>query len=240
MSASTQPTIHDVRFPNESAEYRAARDSLLEAEMALRRQAEAVAAQRRALPQGGRVPEDYVFEEGDDARPVRLSELFGDKSVLLLYSFMYGPAMERACPSCTSILDGLDGEAPHIHERAAIAAVARSPIGRFRAFARERGWRRLRLLSSANNSYNQDYHGENAQGAQLPTPEHIHPWAGRRGAARLRNRTGLRPQGAGPGSSSRRFHLAALGCSRSFAGRPRRGFPPEAQLRIGPVPEGRW
>ena len=168
MSASAPAAIHDVRFPNESAEYRAARDRLLEAEMALRRQTEAVAAQRRALPQGGRVPEDYVFEEGDDAHKVRLSELFGDKSVLLVYSYMYGPAVAQPCPSCTSILDGLDGQAPHIAQRAAIVAVARSPIARFRAFARERGWHRLRLLSSANNTYNRDYHGENAQGAQRP------------------------------------------------------------------------
>lgn len=89
MSETLQHTIHDIRFPNETAEYRAARDRLLEAEMALRRQAEAVAAQRRALPPGGRVPQDYLFEEGDDARQVWLSELFGDKPVLLLYSFMY-------------------------------------------------------------------------------------------------------------------------------------------------------
>ena len=168
MTDAIQRTIHDVRFPGESAEYRAARDRLLESEMALRRQIEAVAAQRRALPSGGPVPEDYVFAEGDDARPVRLSELFGDKSTLLLYSYMYGPAMARPCPSCTSILDGLDGQAPHIAQLVAIAAVARSPIGRFRAVAEERGWRHLRLLSSAGNSYQPDYHGENANGSQLP------------------------------------------------------------------------
>ena len=157
-----------VSFPNESPEYRAARDRLLQSEMALRRQIEAVAAERRALPPGGRVAEDYVFEEGDDAHPVTLSQLFGDKSVLLLYSYMYGPAMPLPCPSCTSILDGLDGQAPHIAQRASIAAVARSPIARIRAVARERGWGRLRLLSSANNSYHRDYRGEDANGSQFP------------------------------------------------------------------------
>ena len=161
-------TIHDVRFPNESPEYRAARDKLLEAEIALRRQIEDIAAQRRALPLGGRVTQDYVFQEGDYAHPVKLSELFGDKSVLLLYSYMYGPTMAQPCPSCTSILDGLDGQVHHIRQRAAIAAVARSPIARVRAVARERGWRRLRLLSSATNSYHQDYHREGARGDQLP------------------------------------------------------------------------
>jgi predicted dithiol-disulfide oxidoreductase (DUF899 family) len=168
MSEPGQRMVHEVRFPNESREYRAARDQLLHAEMALRRQIEAVAAQRRALPAGGAVPEDYIFEEGGDARPVRLSELFGDKSVLLFYGFMYGPAMELPCPSCSSILDGLDGQAPHIAQRAALAVVARSPITRVLAAARERGWSRLRLVSSANNSYHPDYHCETPQGAQRP------------------------------------------------------------------------
>ena len=163
-----ESTIHDIRFPNESRQYRAARDKLLTAEIALRRQIEAVAAERRALPPGGRVAEDYVFEEGDDARPVKMSELFGDKSVLLLYSYMYGPAMAAPCPSCTSILDGLDGQVRHIGQRAAIAAVARSPIARVRAVAEERGWRRLRLLSSSGNSYHRDYHGEDVEGNQRP------------------------------------------------------------------------
>jgi predicted dithiol-disulfide oxidoreductase (DUF899 family) len=156
------PSIHNMRFPNESPEYRAARDKLLQAEIALRRQTE---AERRALPPGGRLAEDYVFEEGDDAHPVKLSALFGGKSVLLLYSYM---TMAAPCPSCTSIVDGLDGQAQHIEQLVAIAAVARSPIRRFRAVAEERGWRRLRLLSSANSGYHRDYHGEDAEGDQRP------------------------------------------------------------------------
>jgi predicted dithiol-disulfide oxidoreductase (DUF899 family) len=168
MDRAAGRTLHEVRFPGETTAYRAARDQLLEAEIGLRRQMEAVAAQRRALPLGGLVPTDYVFEEGEDAHPVRLSALFGDKPALLLYNFMYGPAMERACPSCTSMMDGLDGQVPHIAQRAAIAAVARSPIARFRAFATERGWRHIRLLSSAHNTYNTDYKGEDAEGRQQP------------------------------------------------------------------------
>ena len=160
--------IHPIRFPGESAGYRAARERLLAAEIDLRRRTEAVAAQRRALPPGGPVPEDYVFAEGEDARPVRLSQLFGAKSVLMVYSFMYGPAMAQPCPMCASMLDGLDGQAEHIAQRVALAVVARSPIARIRALAAERGWSRLRLLSSANNSYNRDYLGEDAAGAQLP------------------------------------------------------------------------
>jgi predicted dithiol-disulfide oxidoreductase (DUF899 family) len=165
--------VKGIRFPNESPEYRAARDALAAAEADLIRQIEHVATQRRSLPAGGLLAEDYVFtenpadvtEEGH-ASEVRLSELFGSHDTLLLYSFMYGPDMPRPCPMCTSLLDGLDGSAPDIHERAAFAVVAKSPISRIRAYARERRWRNLRLISSAGNSYNRDYHGESASGEQ--------------------------------------------------------------------------
>lgn len=169
-------SLHDARFPGESAEYRAARDELLQAEIGLRRSLEAVAALRRGLPAGGPVPEDYRFEEGaadlgenQTVRQVRMSELFRPATAsLVIYSFMYGPKMEVPCASCTSILDGLNGAALHIAQRTNLAVVARSPIQRVRAFARGRGWRNLRLLSSADNNYNRDYHAEDAKGAQWP------------------------------------------------------------------------
>ncbi len=160
-------SLHDKRFPGEDAAYRRARDELLLAELELRRHDERVAALRRALPPGG-LAQDYVFEEGEDGRAVKLSELFGDKPSLLLYSYMYGPNMEWPCPSCSSMLDGLDGQAPHITQRVALAVVARSPIARVRAAGAERGWRNLRLISSANNSYHRDYHSETADGSQRP------------------------------------------------------------------------
>lgn len=168
MSETLPHSLHQKRFPNESGTYRAARDRLLEAEMALRRQIEAVAAQRRALPPGGAVVEDYVFAEGDDARPTRMSELFGAHDALVLYNFMYGPSAEQPCPSCTSIVDALDRAAPHIERRAALAVVAKSPIARLRALARARGWTHPRLLSSADNTYNADYFGETPTGGQVP------------------------------------------------------------------------
>jgi predicted dithiol-disulfide oxidoreductase (DUF899 family) len=153
-------------FPNESTAYRSARDKLLQAETDLRRQIEKVAAQRRALPPGGEVPEDYVFQ-GENGN-VKLSELFTKGNILVAYSFMYGPKMEKACPMCTSIIDGLDGNAIHIAQRANLVVIAKSPLERILAFARERGWTNLRLLSSAGNSYNRDYHGEDAEGRQWP------------------------------------------------------------------------
>jgi len=169
--------IPALSFPQESAEYRKARNDLLAREMDLRRNIEAVAAARRKLPLGGQVAEDYIFEEGPsdlskqgEARQTRLSELFEPgKDSLIVYSYMYGPAMATPCTSCTSILDGLDGTAPHVRDRVNFVVVAKSPMERIRALARERGWRNLRLLSSAGNSYNVDYHGEDKKGSQLPS-----------------------------------------------------------------------
>jgi predicted dithiol-disulfide oxidoreductase (DUF899 family) len=156
------------RFPGEAPEYREARDRLLEAEAELRRQTEAVAALRQALPPGGPVPQDYRFDE--EAGEVRLSELFADHETLVLYSFMFprNHDDDEPCPSCTSILDSLDGAARHLTQRVALAVVAKAPLRRIRAFAQERGWGDLRLLSSAGNDYNRDYHGETPDGSQTP------------------------------------------------------------------------
>ncbi len=160
------------RFPNETPGYRRMRERLLKAEIGLRRQVETVATLRRKLSVGGVVPQDYVFEGVDPLtgmRSVRLSELFAPgKDTLILYSFMYGPAMERPCPSCTSIIDSLDGAATHVTQRVNLAVVAKSPLPRILTFARERGWRHVQLLSSAGNSYNRDYHGEDEDGKQWP------------------------------------------------------------------------
>src|SRR2546423_14271141 len=79
-----------LRFPGESEEYRRERNRLLEAEVALRRAIEEVAAQRRRLPPGGVVPDDYEFEDAVDGASVRFSELFAaGKDTLVVYSFMF-------------------------------------------------------------------------------------------------------------------------------------------------------
>jgi len=167
--------LHDHRFPGEGDAYRSARNELLKAEMDLRKHTEEVAALRRKLPLGGKVPQDYVFEEAPvlecpATQPTRLSQLFAPgKDTLALYSYMYGPAMAAPCTSCTSILDGLNGTAPHISQRMNFAVVAKSPMERISAVALQRNWRNLRLLSSANNSYNADYFGEDAKGDQRPS-----------------------------------------------------------------------
>jgi predicted dithiol-disulfide oxidoreductase (DUF899 family) len=177
-------------FPGESPEHRTARDALVEREIALRREMEAVAAQRRELPPGGVVPEDYVFQgAGTDGQPtaVRMSDLFAPgRDSLVVYNFMFprssgdsrpGPASGRTaelplaegpCPSCVALLDQLEGMAEHAEPRLNLYAVAKAPVERVLTFARERGWRRLRLLSSAGNDFKRDYHGETADGAQIP------------------------------------------------------------------------
>ena len=150
-----------VAFPGESAEYRAARERLLEQEVELRRSMEQVAAARRALPPGGVVPEDYVFQgAGADGAPtdVRLSELFAPgKDSLAIYSFMFPrdpgddrpgpergetallPLAEGPCPSCVALLDQLDGAIEHVSQHLNFVVVAKAPLPRVLAFADERG-----------------------------------------------------------------------------------------------------
>lgn len=178
-------------FPNESPDYRAARNKLLESELALRRKMEAVAAEIRTLPPGGAVPEDYEFDHiGAQGTPAKilLSELFrpGTDS-LILYHYMFprhrndtrpGPSSgptagipldEGPCPSCTALLDNWEGTVPHVEGLGAnVAVVAKAPIDRVAAFAAHRGWRNLKMLSAANSSFKRDYHGEDEEGQQVP------------------------------------------------------------------------
>jgi predicted dithiol-disulfide oxidoreductase (DUF899 family) len=186
-----RPSWHmGIAFPNESTEYRDARNRLLEQEAALRRTMEEVAEARRALPPGGTVPEDYVFQgAGPDGAPtdVRLSELFAPgRDSLAIYNFMFprdpyddspGPAHgktallplhESPCPSCTAMIDQLDGAAEHVSQRMNLVVVANAPLHRILDFAHERGWKRIRLLSSEHNSFKRDYHAETAEGHQRP------------------------------------------------------------------------
>jgi len=153
-------SVHHVKFPGESAEYRAARNVLLEEERALRVQIERVAEHRRALPPGGIVKEDYVFEV-EGGKKKKLSELFPKgKDTLAIYSFMYGPDRKEPCPGCTHFLDGLDGSTQHILQRIGFVVVAKSPIERIQKLASERGWSNLVFASTAGNTFDRDYYGD--------------------------------------------------------------------------------
>jgi predicted dithiol-disulfide oxidoreductase (DUF899 family) len=185
-----------VNFPNESDAYRRARTALLAEEIELRRHIERVAEQRRALPPGGTVPEGYSFD-GENGRRT-FAELFGDKQTLVIYSMMFGPKREQACPVCTSLLAAWDGTAKNVSQRIALAVVARSPIGRLVDFKRERGWRYLNMYSDLKGDYTRAY--VSAEDADAPALNVFtrrdgtirHFWAGEMG-----------PQTADPGQDPR-------------------------------------
>ncbi|MFN4128879.1 MAG: DUF899 family protein [Paracoccaceae bacterium] len=145
-------------WPNESPAYRKARTELLAEEIRLRRHIQQVAAQRRALPPGGDIAQDYAFDGKDG--PTTLSKLFGAHDTLIVYSMMYGPARAKVCPMCAALLDAWDGMARHVAKRAALVIVARSPIDRILACASERGWTGLNFVSDPTGDYTADYVGE--------------------------------------------------------------------------------
>jgi predicted dithiol-disulfide oxidoreductase (DUF899 family) len=144
-----------IRIPNESVEYRAARQALLTQEFELRRQIERVAAMRRALPLGGPVNDEYRFET--EAGLSDLAGLFGDKQTLVVYNYMFGPERKRPCPMCTNLLDAWDGNADDLAQRVSLVVVARSPVVRRAAGNRERGWKNLRLASALTDAFTRDY-----------------------------------------------------------------------------------
>ena len=169
MSAALTPAIElartsTVRFPNESPEYRRAREALLAEEIELRRHIERVAEQRRALPPGGEVKKNYRFQAEGGGPSSSLADLFGDKQTLVVYSYMFGPQRERPCPMCTALLSAWDGEARDVDQRISLVVVARSPIERLSAFKKERGWRYLRLYSDLTDDFSRDYHAITPQG----------------------------------------------------------------------------
>jgi predicted dithiol-disulfide oxidoreductase (DUF899 family) len=150
----------ELRYPNESKEYRDARAALLKDEQELIDKVKAVAEKRRKLPFGGELKEDYVFQwanGGKIGKPVKFSELFGDKNSLLLYSWMFGPGWDKPCPSCTSLMDGFDRTWYSVAQNAAFAAIAKAPFERINAWAKERGWSQIALVSGSQSSYQADY-----------------------------------------------------------------------------------
>jgi predicted dithiol-disulfide oxidoreductase (DUF899 family) len=165
-SASELASRNTVRMPNESAEYRSARNALLAEEIELRRHIERVAALRRALPPGGEARGDYRFQ--GVGGPVDLAGLFGDKQTLVVYSYMFGPERERPCPMCSSLLSAWDGEARDMEQNVALAVVARSPLAKLLAFKKERGWQHLKLYTDLNGNFSRDYHAIADDGSDIP------------------------------------------------------------------------
>ncbi len=169
--------VRHTNLRDEPADYLARREELRLAEIDLMRQRERVAELRRRLPAGA-IVEDYVFEEGPaslDAgntpvRQVRLSELFtAPNRPLVIYHLMYGKKQTKPCPMCTMWIDGFNGVAHHIAQNADLAIVAAAGLPELRAFARSRGWNRLRLLSAGSNSFKLDLRSEDEEGRQDST-----------------------------------------------------------------------
>jgi len=152
--------MSELRYPNESREYRDARDGLLKDEQELVARVKAVAAKRRTLPPGGVLKEDYVFQrasEGQVGQRVKFSELFGDKQTLIIYSFMYGPNWDNPCPSCTSLMDGFDRSWYQVSRNASFVAIAKAPAEKINAWAKRRGWSQIPLLSGFDSTFQADY-----------------------------------------------------------------------------------
>lgn len=170
-------TFRQTNLTNESPEYLSKREELRLAEIDLMRQRERVAALRRSLPQGAAL-QDYAFEEGPrdlnagdaPASTVRLSELFtGPDRSLVIYHFMFGKKQTKACPMCTAWLDGANGVAHHLAQNLDFAVVAAADLPTLRAYARERGWDKLRLLSAGNNTFKYALGSEDRAGGQDST-----------------------------------------------------------------------
>ena len=152
--------MSELRYPNESRAYRDARDELLKEEQELVAKVKAVAAKRRMLPPGGELKEDYTFQwanEGKVGQRVKFSELFADKPALLLYSFMFGPNWDNPCLSCTSLMDGFDRSWYQVSRDAAFVAIAKAPAARIHAWAKQRGWSQIQLVSGFESTYQKDY-----------------------------------------------------------------------------------
>ena len=158
--------MSELRYPNESQAYRDARDALLKDEQELIDKTKAVALRRRTLPPGGALKEDYAFQWANDGKVgqrVKFSELFGGKTTLLLYSWMFGPGWDKPCPSCTSLMDGFDRAWYSVSQDAAFAAIAKAQPEKIDAWAKQRGWSQIPLLSGFESPFQADYkcQGEN-------------------------------------------------------------------------------
>jgi predicted dithiol-disulfide oxidoreductase (DUF899 family) len=135
-------------------EWLAARLELLEDEKELTRRGDEVARRRQQLPWVP-VQKEYRFETADG--PASLADLFGGRSQLLVYHFMFGPDFSGGCPSCTAIADGFNGVTVHLeHHDVAFVAVSRAPLAKLEAYRQRMGWT-FRWVSSQDSDFNYDF-----------------------------------------------------------------------------------
>jgi predicted dithiol-disulfide oxidoreductase (DUF899 family) len=135
-------------------EWLAARLELLDAEKELTRRSDELARKREELPWVP-VEKDYRFET--DEGSASLADLFGGRSQLLMYHFMFGPEYTAGCPACSAIADGFDGSVVHLeHHDVAMTAVSLAPIAAIQAYKRRMGWR-FPWASSQGSDFNFDF-----------------------------------------------------------------------------------
>ncbi|MEZ5531386.1 MAG: DUF899 domain-containing protein [Steroidobacteraceae bacterium] len=135
-------------------EWLAARLELLAAEKELTRRSDELAQRRQALP-WVRVGKTYRFDT--DAGSATLNDLFGGRSQLLVYHFMFGPDYQAGCPSCSSIADGFNGIAVHLaNHDVAFTAVSRAPLAKLQAYKRRLGWS-FPWVSAHGTDFNHDF-----------------------------------------------------------------------------------
>jgi len=137
------------------AEWIAARKQLLAKEKELTHLRDAIAKERRQLP-WVKVEKSYVFDT--PAGKKSLADLFGGRSQLIVYHFMFGPEWNEGCPSCSLIADGFDGAVTHLAQRdVSFTAISRAPLAKIEAFKKRLGWR-FSWVSSNGTDFNYDYH----------------------------------------------------------------------------------
>jgi len=136
-------------------EWLTARKALLAREKAHTREGDALSFDRRRLPMV-KVETSYMFDTPDGRRS--LADLFEDRSQLIVYHFMMGPGWVEGCPSCSFLMDHLDGVLPHLANRdVTLVAVARAPLAEIDAFKRRMGWQ-FPWVSSYGTAFNRDFH----------------------------------------------------------------------------------
>ncbi|MFP3605513.1 DUF899 domain-containing protein [Paraburkholderia sp. SIMBA_053] len=132
----------------------AARIDLLNAEKELTRRSDELARRRQELP-WVRIDKTYRFETEQGV--ASLADLFGGRSQLLVYHFMFGPDYKAGCPSCSSIADGFDGIAIHLaNHDVALTAISRAPLAKLQEYKRRMGWT-FPWASSAGSDFNFDF-----------------------------------------------------------------------------------
>jgi predicted dithiol-disulfide oxidoreductase (DUF899 family) len=137
------------------AEWLTARKAHLAKEKEFTRLRDELSRQRRELP-WEKVEKQYVFDGPGGKHP--LADLFGKRSQLIVYHFMFGPGWKEGCPSCSYLADHFDGATIHLaHRDVAFAAISRAPIAEIEAFKKRMGWR-FPWVSSFGSDFNYDYH----------------------------------------------------------------------------------